>query len=100
MDRQTGHRKGGIERTESIDVVYHAQQDRGRKSSMGGKALEVVVNGDSRRRPRMKPSESTLMQWDLVVELDQLHQHARDQEHNITGIRQFIVFRKQFDFRP
>ena len=67
---------------------------------MSGKSLEIVVDGNAGRRPGMESSESALMQRNLVIELDQLHQHAGYQEHYVTGIRQFILFGKQFNPRP
>ena len=53
---------------------------------MGGQPLQVVMDGDARWGARMEPSQSTLMQRDLIIVADELHQHARYQYHHIIGV--------------
>lgn len=37
---------------------------------MGGQTLKIVADRDSRRRPRMEACKTTLVQGDLVVEVN------------------------------
>ena len=76
MDGQAGDGKRRVKGTETVDVVNHAQKDRRRKRSMRGETLEVICDGDTGRGSGVKPSQTAVTKRDLIVVLDELHQHA------------------------
>lgn len=58
---------------------------------MYGQTFEILLHSDSRRRAGMKPCETAVAQWDLIVVLDKLHEHARYQYDEIGGIDKGVV---------
>lgn len=66
---------------------------------MGRQSLEVILHGDSRGRARVEASQTTLVEWDLVVESDQFHEHAGNQHDHVTGVGEFILRGQHPDIR-
>lgn len=53
---------------------------------MRGETLEVVLDGDARGRARVEAGQTAVPKRDLVIEADELHQHARDENDKIMDI--------------
>ena len=45
----------------------------------------------------MKPGQSTVLEWYLVVEANQFHQHIANENHKISDITIFILHRHGLD---
>lgn len=62
---------------------------------MGRQPLKVIVDRYSRGGSRVEPGQSSLMQGDLVIEADKLHQHARNQDNQIAWVRKLVALWQQ-----
>lgn len=94
MDSETRDGERRVQCAETVDVVNHAQKDRRREGGVGRQALQVVKDGNPRGRSRMEAGQKTLVQWNLVIEPDQFHEHAGDQHYQVAGIG-ILVLRRQ-----
>lgn len=78
MDSQGRDRKCGVERTEAIDIIDHTEKYGWGEGCVRRETLQIVYHADAGRRAGVKPRQTAILEWDLVVEADELHKHVAD----------------------
>lgn len=91
MNGETADSEGGIKGAEPVDVVDHAEEDRRREGGVCGQALEVVLNRYAGRGSGVEAGEMAVLEWDVVVEADEFHEHGGDENHEIAHVAGLIL---------
>ena len=90
MDSQRRNGEGRVQRAEAVDVVYHTEENGRGERGVEGKPLEVVTHTNPRRGAGVEPRQLAVLEGDVVIEADKLHEHVADDADEVFDVAGFV----------